>query len=384
MKLYRFTGTTSVVIFSLSLTFAQSGAYSPRQPGAASEAASPQAGVLSNLPKSAAAPPSEAAVPANTPVITIEGLCDDAQPTSDALKCRTQISRADFEKLVEAFRPNADMQTRRMMAQQYAQLLVMAKQGEKLGVDQDPRFQERLKLLRLQTEAQLGDEKLRESATNVSDADIKAYYDNNAGSFQDLTVTRIVVPKANPEAENTGAASNPATSSVDPKQVAENARQQLIKGEDPAKVQAGVLEALKNKNPAPSTQLEHVRRGRALPPSVESQVFALKPGEVSEVITDPMGYMIYRVDKKEQLPLESAKEEIKRTLQKQRMQDEMAKLMNSSKAQLNEAYFGPTEAGPGGVQPQAKPPTLNSRPYPPSPSKSTTPGKAGNPSSPKK
>lgn len=320
-------------------------------------------------------------MPDDAAVITIEGVCDNAQAGS---QCRTQVSRADFEKLVALVRPSADMQTRKMIAQQYAQMLVIAKQGEKMGVDQDPRFKERLKILRIQAEAQMADEKIKEAASNITDADVKAYYDANAPSFEELTVTRIFVPKSDAGAENPGAASKTPAPAADARQVAEKARQQLLKKEDPAKVQAGALEALNNKNAAPSTQAEHVRRGRGLPPNVESQVFGLKVGDVSEVISDPSGYAVYRVDKKEQLPMDAARDEIKRTLQRQRMQDQMATLMNSSKTEFNEAYFGSSQPGPGAMAPQAQPPakapTLNSRPYP----KSNTPGQTGSSSSPKK
>jgi bifunctional DNA-binding transcriptional regulator/antitoxin component of YhaV-PrlF toxin-antitoxin module len=112
-------------------------------------------------------------------------------------------------------------------------------------------------------------------------------------------------------------------------------------------------------------------------PVNQRSVLDLKPGEVSQLFTEPNGYYIYKVVSKETKPLDQARDEIRTTLAQQRLQDAMAKYQQESKATLNEAYFGPPgppmpprmgaggpPAGPGGRR-QSPPPAGTAKPAPP-------------------
>jgi hypothetical protein len=80
-------------------------------------------------------------------------------------------------------------------------------------------------------------------------------------------------------------------------------------------------------------------------------VFDLKPGEVSQVISDSGGHYIYKVVSKNAMTLDQAKTEIQGKLQTERMKEEMDKLNNSFKVETNEAYFGPGGANPSAPRP---------------------------------
>jgi hypothetical protein len=75
----------------------------------------------------------------------------------------------------------------------------------------------------------------------------------------------------------------------------------------------------------------------------------LKPGEVSSVLADPNGYVIYRVKTKDTLPLDQAREEIKATLRSQRMQEEMRSIQGSATPTLDESYFRSIRPSPGAM-----------------------------------
>jgi len=65
----------------------------------------------------------------------------------------------------------------------------------------------------------------------------------------------------------------------------------------------------------------------------------LKPGEVSEVITDAnSGYYIYKMVSKETLTLEVATPEIRKVLSSQRYRETMQSYQSAP--DLNDAYFG--------------------------------------------
>jgi hypothetical protein len=70
-------------------------------------------------------------------------------------------------------------------------------------------------------------------------------------------------------------------------------------------------------------------------------IMDLKPGEVSQVISDPnSGHYVYKMISKETLTLDSMKPEIQKIIAGQRYRDSMQSFQGD--VDLNEAYFGPT------------------------------------------
>jgi parvulin-like peptidyl-prolyl isomerase len=138
--------------------------------------------------------------------------------------------------------------------------------------------------------------------------------------------------------------------------LADSLRDRAAKGEDFAKLQKEAFEAAGMKSEAPSINLPKVRR-TGLPPA-QSAVFELKPGEVSQVISDNGGHYIYKVVSRDELPLDDQiRTEIHNTLRSQNMKDMMQKYNDSYHADTNEAYFGPPgPAGPMGMRPGMQPP----------------------------
>jgi len=306
----------------------------------------------------------ESILPSDAPVITVNGVCEvslngmpKAAPHPAATgkatpakassvshpECKTQITRAQFERVLKTAAPNAPPTMRRQIAASYVQFLTAANEGVKLGVDKDPDFSEQLAIMRLRLLASDAEVKLRTEAAKVSDADIKAFYDQNPSAFEEVTLTRIFIPhNSTPATKDQAGKDQPAP---DAKAIADSAHQQLTAGGDPEKIQKAVYEQLKLTTEPPTTKFGSKRR-KTLAPAHEQKVFALKPGETSEVIQDPVGYVIYRVDSKQELPLENVKDQIKQQLTQQRIDDARQKIISASKADYNDAYFGPEASGP--------------------------------------
>jgi parvulin-like peptidyl-prolyl isomerase len=89
-------------------------------------------------------------------------------------------------------------------------------------------------------------------------------------------------------------------------------------------------------------------RRTSLPPD-QAEIFNLKAGETSPLLTTPNGYLIYKVGEKDTLPLDKVREEISSTMRSQRMQDSLQTIQQSATPELNEKYFaeGPAASGPG-------------------------------------
>ena len=91
--------------------------------------------------------------------------------------------------------------------------------------------------------------------------------------------------------------------------------------------------------PAPNTNLGAKRTG-AIDARYEKQISALNPGQVTEVLEDPQGLVIYKVDAKRTIPLDTVRKDIENSLQRQRFDEKMKQLLGSVKADFNESYFG--------------------------------------------
>lgn len=329
-------------------------------------------GQKSTAAKSSSAKPKAAEskeVGPDTAVITIKGLCSTTAPkaavsqTTGAAKtpkpatCETVVTRKQLELLIEAVRPNLQPTQRRMLAQQYAELLIMANAAVKAGVEKDPKVEEQLRLSKLQALASSYSRQVQQKEADVPQADIEKYYQENGAKYEQAKLQRIYVPAATTEE------GKPPDAAVT-KLLAEKLQQRAAAGEDFDKLQKEAFTAANNKGTPPSADMGERRRS-TLPAKQADTVFALKAGEVSPPLEDASGFSIYKVVSKDQVPLDKVSDEIKATLGRERFRVTIEKVRNSVKPTYNDAYFG-----------SATPPATAGAPPAPAPS-SPTPATAG-------
>jgi hypothetical protein len=303
--------------------------------------------LLASLAHGQAAPPAtspgagevpEAKVGPDDAVITVNGFCDDAaQPGSG---CKTVITRAQFEKLTEALQPGMSLSLRLNVANAYARNLRMASAAEKRGLDKTPAFEEEIRYARMQLLAQDLNRTLQAEANNISEADLEEYYKKNQSSYEQASVARIFVPRAKQTAA-AHADHEDAQTEADEKamaKVADDLRVRAVNGEDPDKLQIEAYTEAGIPRTTPDTKMEKVRRA-ALPPQHDA-VMDMKPGEVSEVFSDPGGaHFIYKMISKQALPLEEVKTEIRGVISSQRYRDSMKGFQGD--VVFSDAYFNP-------------------------------------------
>ena len=355
--------------------------------------------------KPAAPPTAPEAAPAvevapNAAVLTIEGFCPSKATesktapgskvptkTADAklsANCKTVVTRAQFEKLANGVAPTLTPQLKRQLANVLPRLMVMSQKAETKGLQNSPRFTETLRFARMQILTNELQRSVQEDAAKVPDADIRDYYQKNPEAFQQFSLDRIFIPNAKQAAEeNDGDGDADEAKDPDkdqPTDEKEKARQTALKakqeeneqamnklavalreravaGDDFTKLQKEAFDAAGMKIDNPTINMPKVRRTGL--PQGQSAVFALKASEVSQVISDPGGHYIYRVNKQELLGLDVVKDEIHTTLQNQRMKDGMDKLQNSFKSDVNESYFGAAGGPMRGVPPPHLPRPVN-------------------------
>jgi PPIC-type PPIASE domain len=322
--------------------------------------ASPPSG-SSNAPTSPASPAPEPQVGPDDAVITIKGVCADSSLQGDA--CKTVITKAQFDKIVDTIQPGMAQPMRRQLAMRYIPALTMSMEAERRGLEKQPKFEESMKMARMQILAGELRSSLQTEANNVSDQEIQDYYDKNKQGFEQATLIKIFVPRTRREATpatpatkpgtkaSTAASSSgakPAAKKLTPEEEeksnqeamtkeAKILHERLVKGEDPDVLEKAAFTAAGILGTPPPTKMENVRRLGLQ--SDQQAVMDLNPGEVSEVISDPSGNFIYKMVSKETLPLDKVKTEIHNQLSAQHYRELMQKYQGTS--ELNDAYFGP-------------------------------------------
>jgi hypothetical protein len=314
--------------------------------------------------------PEAAKVAPDAPVITINGLCDNppADKAADA-NCKTVITRAEFEQLLDAVQPNMPPRVRRQFATRYSSALVMAQKAHEMNLDQGQKFEDRMKLARVQILAQSFNQAVQEKAGQISDQDIEDYYHSKSADYEEADLQRIFVPRSQqlPASKVKLSAAAEKKRQKDAEDVMEKEatklRARAVAGEDFAKLEgeAYVLAAVKGK--APSTKMGKTRRS-GLPPA-QASVMDLKAGEISPVLSDQSGYFIYKAGAKDVEPLDKVKEEIRGTMRTQRLQEQMTATQQAATPTLDESYYGP-EMGPMHGMP-LPPPTSGPSPKPAAP-----------------
>jgi len=280
----------------------------------------------------------------DSPIITINGLCDTSSAEKgDLANCNTVITRAEFERLIEAVQPGMPARALREFALRYAGALVMTRKAEQMGLDKGANYEEQMRLARIQILSQELKKVIQDRVSQISDNDIEHYYRNNTARFEKAVMDRIYIPKTQQPPAAVERKPNDRDmqrrshdSELTMKQVADKIRARAVAGEEFAKLQADAYQVAGMKIAARETSIA-IRR-TSLPPNQDS-VMDLKPGEVSSVLEDPNGYVIYRVKTKDRLSMDQAREEIRATLLSQRTQDELHDIEESATPALDETYF---------------------------------------------
>ena len=369
------------------------------------------------------APEPPAEVPENAVVLTIKGVCPAAPKAATASKtgaskttaatkkpadCKTEITRAEFEKIASGLSPNVTPQLKRQLEGALPRFMAMSEAAKAKGLDKSPRFQQTLKIAKMQILTQELQRTVQEEADKIPPEKIAEYYKSNPEAYEQFSLDRLFIPRyKQAEAEDKDDAKEPEKLTEEQqkaKDIADKARheqgeQELNKladslreraaaGEDFTKLQKEGFEAAGTKVDSPTVNLPKVRR-TGLPPA-HAAVFDLKVGEVSAVISDNGGHYVYKVVSNEVLPLDQVKDEIHNKLKSEHMKEMMDKYTNSFQAVPNEAYFGPAAAAgpPGGrpmpphMRPQMAPAPTQPQAQPQSTPQPTAPPAANPPAQP--
>jgi hypothetical protein len=327
----------------LATTLGQAQTKNTQKPASGAAQSSPAAATPPTLKK-----PDEmlAPVAATDPVITVHGLCladtgaaaNAAVPTTE--NCTIKVTKEQFDNLLKAFNPTNQAippAQRRQVAQSYVELLTFSEAAKAAGVENTPAFAEVMRVLRLKTLSDIYRNQLMEQFHNPPQQEIEDYYKQNESKYESAKLGRIYLPKNIPDPQAT-AEQKEAYQKKAP-QVVEDIQARAAKGEPIDKLQKEAYATLGIGAPPPTTDLSQARHGM-FPPKLDQEIFSHKAGEVFRS-DDANGYMIYRVENRQLVPLDSVKEEIAREIARRKMEEKFKELTTPVKTDYNESYFGP-------------------------------------------
>ena len=314
-------------------------------------------------------------VASDAPVITVDGICGsdlasltkpvspskpagssgskaaipqaakNSAPTGKG-SCQTIITRAQFEKLARVVSPNHPPQTAAQLARFYSTQLLYAHKAHELGLDNNPNFDEILRFTYLQVLSRAFTNYLQQQADAKASADFDSYYKQHPEEFEQVHVLQISVPKKKQYSDQSGEPA-PAPANVDTaadaaalKAEAEKIRSRAVAGEDFEKLENEAYVLAGDPDDVPDTDMGENTRAEMAP--FGKEVFALQPGQVSEVLSGTEAWHIFKIVSKHMMPRDEAVKRISGKL----MKEAMDSVNNSVKPQFNETYFVPAEAAP--------------------------------------
>jgi len=312
----------------------------------AQTAGAPAAQGLTGLPRPQAAPPpiqqptyNPDNVPPDAAVLVVHGVCPNNAAPANADACKVVITKQQFMAMLGGMSVASQLSTSpamRSFAESYSQLLALASAGEKAGAENDPRFQELMRIARIRALADTYRHSLDEKYSNPSQEEIEAYYKENIGKYEALKVERIIIPTMN--LNRTPAARAEYDKKI--QQLANDMHERAARGEETQKLQDEAYKVL-NLPSSPRTDLGIKRHG-GLPAAIEKDLFALKPGEVTKLETEGSGLNIYKLRSRDTIPVEFVKGEIVRDLHQKNMEAAIKAVTGAVHSELNDQFFGPT------------------------------------------
>jgi hypothetical protein len=309
-------------------------------------------------------------VPSNAAVITIHGVCPKDSATGKAgskevstkdSSCQVVVTKEQFNAMLSGMNISSQINNpaaMRSFAESYSQLLALANEGEKAGAENDPRFQELMRIARLRALADSYRHGLDEKYSNPSQQEIEAYYNENISKYDSFKLERIIVPSINPSRTPAARAENEKKI----QQLASDIRERAARGEETQKLQDEVYKILALPA-APKTDLGVKRRG-SFPVAIEKDILALKPGEVTKLETEMSGFNIYKLRSRDTIPVENVKAEITRDLHQKNLEVAIKAVTGNVHPELNDQFFGPTGRTSGPILRNPQTPGTAGRPMP--------------------
>lgn len=309
---------------------------------------------------------SSAAIAPETPVVTLEGLCDQeafsiakpvrtpdtGKPTVGEPGCQSVITRRDFEQLSAVVAPNVNPASALQLARFYSEQLAFAHKARELHLDKDPHFEEILRFTYLQVLSRALNNRLQEEADRFAETEFSAALKLHPEQFEQVYLRQISILKQKKQKDGPAAPTARRETAAEPaamKAVAEDIYRRATAGEDFAKLQKEAYVASGNPEDAPDSEVGLVTRGQL--GTFHEVIFGVPAGQISPLVDGPEAWHIFRIVSKGAMSPHDAKQMIAG----QRLKETLDAMRDSVRSKLNDGYFtAPPDVDPAQVGVEAK------------------------------
>jgi peptidyl-prolyl cis-trans isomerase C len=245
------------------------------------------------------------------------------------------VTEAEFQMFLSTLPDNIRLmanqsEARKKIADQFIRMKVVEQEGRKLGGDNDPDVQAKMKFGLTNV---MDEYALQKIAPNPTDAQARAEYEKHKGEFGTADLSHIVVAYRGGR--------------IPPKD-----GQSLTEGQAMQKAQAIEVKLHTGSLFGPTAaqlsddtttgvlggKLGQVQPGM-LPPEIQAVVDKMKPGEISQPIKSEFGIHIFRLDDRLPAPYEQVKPMIVRKLQQDAVSAAIEKLEKTARVEKDPKYF---------------------------------------------
>lgn len=229
---------------------------------------------------------------------------------------------------------------KRQIADQIVRLRIMAREGQKRGLEKDPVVQRQLAFQREQILANAAFVDMQKKVV-VSDADARKYYDDHKSEYESIKGAHILIRyKGSPVPMRPGTKEMTEEESL---AKATELKRKLDGGAD-----FGTLAKLESDDigsGANGGDLGTFKRGQMVGP-FETAAFAAPVGKVTDPIKTQFGYHLIKIESKDATTFEAAKPGIVAKLGPDTAKKEADDLHDKTKVVYNDAFFGPATPTP--------------------------------------
>jgi hypothetical protein len=321
----------------------------PPQQQSALPRTSPQRPRIRQAGPGAATPSAKVAtVPPETPVVTLEGVCQNREAKSP---CKTVVTREDLDRFLGPSATDTSAASRSRAAIQYARTIALSALAEQQGLEKNPvlakELELQLKLLRMRILATAFVQNREQQSNTVLGSEVERYYQLHRDQYEDAKVSRVSIPIAVPTASG-----RPLDREAVKKEM-EELRKRALAGEDLNLLLHQSFEHLQIQAQPPTVNVVSVRRNSLQ--GDEAKVFDLNAGEITPVLDLPASFAIYKLESKDPLPIDSLRPEIEAALRRDAVQNQISKVGKRVTTDFNLEYLElssqPDVFGPAAINP---------------------------------
>lgn len=284
----------------------------------------------------------------------------DAKASDEEVNAYHLAHPKDFDDFLQGnprFQQQAQGPQRDELRKQFGEFKVIADRARKEGLDRDDATRLQMILDRAQVLAGAYLSELQKNADKlVSDADVEQYYTDHPTDFDEVRVRHILIstqPKEEPE-EEAGAkdakdpkdakdkkpAEKPKTlTKEEARKKAQELLDRIRKGEDFAKL------AKENSDDPGSKdkggEYDFFRQGKMVP-EFDKAAFALKPGEVSDLVETQFGFHIIKLEERRTAPSPSTDQKVRQgivdKLKQEKLEQQIAQIAKDSPVVVPEDF----------------------------------------------